>query len=508
MDYLFSKNLLTKDLLGQAVAESFNVLYADLNSIIPEYEQIKKIPERVARKNRIILFKEEKNEVIITTDNPNKEIISIVQEIFPDKKVTLAYSLTEDVNSVLKKYQKPLDTRFNKIISKSERIVPDILDEVFNDALVHRSSDIHFEPGEGSILVRFRVDGVLREAGKIPIKYYENILNRIKVESNLRIDEHLATQDGSFRHQNKDKNIDFRTSIVPTIKGEKIVLRIISAYTGSFSLSSLGLSTEQRKKIEKAARKPFGMIIVSGPTGSGKTTTLYGLLKEINNPDINITTIEDPVEYKLKGANQIQVNLQSGLTFSKGLRSIVRQDPDVILVGEIRDKETAEIAINAALTGHILFSTFHSNDASSVIPRLVDMGVEPFILSSTLEVIIAQRLVRKICEECRISVTKNIKEYEGVSASALSKFFPEEVTLYEGVGCSVCNYTGYNGRTAIFEFIDITPAIEDLILKNSSAKEIAKVARKEGSLTMFEDGVEKVKLGITTLEELIRVADF
>ncbi len=509
LGFLFSKNLITKDLLGQAIAESLNVFYADLNSIVPEFNQIKKVPERIAQKYRVVLFKEEKDKIVVTTDDLSEDILPIIQEIFPEKKISIAYSLKDDIDAVLKKYQKPLDTRFNNIIKKSDRVVPDILEEIFKDALSYYSSDIHFEPNEEYVLVRFRVDGVLKEAGKIPREYYENILNRIKVESNLRIDEHLKSQDGSFRYYNKEKGIDFRTSIIPTIKGEKIVLRIISAYTESFSLGALGLSFEQEKLIKETARKPFGMIVVAGPTGSGKTTTLYGLLKEINSPDINITTIEDPVEYKLSGANQIQVNYQSGLTFSKGLRSIVRQDPDVILVGEIRDIETAEIAVNAALTGHILFSTFHANDACSVIPRLIDMGVEPFILASTLEVIVAQRLIRKICEECRISIVRNIKNIEASKSEIFKKFFSENnITLYEGRGCDVCNYTGYRGRTAIFEFIKITPAIEDIILKRPSAKEINETARREGTISLFEDGIEKVKLGITTIEELMRVVDF
>lgn len=250
------------------------------------------------------------------------------------------------------------------------------------------------------------------------------------------------------------------------------------------------------------------MILVAGPTGSGKTTTLYGLLKLVNSPDVNITTIEDPVEYKVLGVNQIQINPQTNLTFAKGLRSIVRQDPDIILVGEIRDNETAEIAVNAALTGHLLYSTFHANDAATAIPRLLDMGIEPFLLASTLEVIVAQRLVRKICDHCKHSVTKSAGDFTTPQLkSSLSYFEGKSITLYEGKKCEMCGHTGYKGRTAIFEFIQITPEMQNLILRSPSTQEIWQLARKEGSKTLFEDGIEKVKAGVTTLEELLRVAE-
>ena len=406
-------------------------------------------------------------------------------------------------------YQKPLETRFSKIIESKGRVAPELLEEIFEDALVYNASDIHFEPRPTDVLVRFRVDSVLHEAGRIPKEYYENILNRIKVQSGLRIDEHFAAQDGSLRYEEKDGTVvDMRTSIVPTIEGEKVVLRVLAAYVQGFSLGDLGLTPAHQELLEQAAGKPFGMILVTGPTGSGKTTTLYALLKLINSPDVNITTIEDPVEYKVLGVNQIQVNPQTNLTFAKGLRSIVRQDPDIILVGEIRDEETAEIAVNAALTGHLLYSTFHANDAATAIPRLLDMGIEPFLLASTLEVVVAQRLVRKICEHCKHSVIKSSSDFNTPQLkSTLSYFEGKSITFYEGKKCETCGHTGYKGRTAIFEFIQITPEMQNLILHSPSTKEIWQLARKEGSRTLFEDGTEKVKAGVTTLEELLRVAE-
>jgi len=299
---------------------------------------------------------------------------------------------------------------------------------------------------------------------------------------------------------------DLRTSIVPTVEGEKVVLRVLASYVEGFALSDLGFTSKDEEILLSAAKKPFGMILVTGPTGSGKTTTLYGVLKVLNKPGVNITTIEDPVEYKVEGINQIQTNSQTDLTFAKGLRSIVRQDPDIILVGEIRDEETAEIAVNAALTGHLLLSTFHANDAATAIPRLLDMEVEPFLLASTLEVIIAQRLVRKICDSCRHSVSISKDELKNNYKNADKYLEGDNVTLYKGKGCDSCGGSGYKGRTAIFEFLPITPRMEELILKNPSTRDIWQLAKSEGARSLFEDGILKVKDGVTTLEELMRIA--
>lgn len=514
IEYLFQENLITKDLLGQAFAEFFKAPYADLNSTFPSLEQVQKIPEEIAKKYHAVIFSEEKNEIIITTDNPQDEnLLPELEKLFTDKKISVAYSLTEDIDASFIHYQKPLETRFSKIIESEERIAPELLEEIFDDALVFYASDIHFEPQQKKVLVRFRVDGVLHEAGRIPKKYYENILNRIKVQSGMRIDEHFTSQDGALHYKKNNVVVDLRTSIVPTIEGEKVVLRVLSAYVQGFSLGDLGLTSMHQKLLKQAAKKPFGMILVVGPTGSGKTTTLYALLKIVNTPDVNITTIEDPVEYKMLGINQIQINTQTNLTFAKGLRSIVRQDPDIILVGEIRDEETAEIAVNAALTGHLLYSTFHANDAATAIPRLLDMNIEPFLLASTLDLIVAQRLVRKICDNCRHSVVKTDRDFNTSQLKSTFAYFSisggkeKSITLYEGKKCEACNYTGYKGQTAIFEFIQITPEMQNIMLHSPSTKEIWQLAREQGSKTLFEDGIEKVKSGITTIEELLRVAE-
>src|SRR3989338_2188823 len=506
IDYLITEQLISFDLLGQALAEFFKVPYADLNSNIPPAAKVLKIPENIARKHRLVLFSQEAKSVIIASDDPtNKEILKEVEKIFPNKKITLAYSLPQDIDNIFVNYRQPLSTRFAQIIKMQTRVAPEILEEIFEDAVLYRASDIHFEPQAMEVIIRFRIDGVLQEAGRIKKGYYENILNRIKVQAHLRTDEHLAAQDGSIHFVKNERIIDFRVSIIPIIEGEKIVMRLLSEYVKAFALADLGLNALHQKLIKEASQKPFGMILVTGPTGASKTTTLYAVLKILNHIDINITTIEDPIEYRIAGLNQIQVNLQTNLTFAKGLRSIVRQDPDVILVGEIRDNETAEIAVNAALTGHLLLSTFHANDAATAIPRLLDMGIEPFLLASTMEVLIAQRLVRKVCQSCRHSYSVSLTELSKTFPLA-QRYFSKNNTIYKGKGCNVCNQTGYKGRVAIFEFITITPKMKELILTNPYTQRIWELATKEGAQTLFEDGLIKVKQGETTIEELLRVA--
>lgn len=508
VDYLLAEHLLTKDILGQAIGEFFNVPYVELSARQTSHEQNLKIPEESAKKLRVVLFEENEKNVTIATDNPTKkeEIEAEFAEIFKDKQINVAFSFPDDIDAGIVQSQKSLETRFSKIIASQTRVAPEIIDEIIEDALASHTSDIHFEPQEKEVVIRFRIDGVLHEVGRIPKINYENILNRIKVLSHLRVDEHFSSQDGSMRYSREEGNVDLRVSIIPTIDGEKVVIRMLAVYVQGLTLTDLGISTQDQELLMRAAKKPFGMVLVVGPTGSGKSTTLYSILKNFSNSEVNITTIEDPVEYKIAGANQIQVNDQTNLTFAKGLRSIVRQDPDIILVGEIRDTETAEIAVNAALTGHLLFSTFHANDAATGIPRLLDMGVEPFLLASMLQLVAAQRLVRKVCEQCRYSEEVEISEIAKILPDAEKYFGSGKITLFKGKGCNACGNKGYSGRTAIFEFIYNSPDMQELILKNPSTKEIWEYAAKQGSKPLFDDGIEKVKKGLTTIEELLRVA--
>ncbi len=506
-DYLITEGIMTRDLIGQAIAEHFKVPYADLNSQVPDRTLFDKIPEEIARKYRLVAFKDDGKTLFITTDDPTqKDLDKVIAKQLKDRHGTVMYSLTEDVDGIFLRYQHPLETRFSKIIQGNKRVAPEIIDEIISDALAFKASDVHLEPGVDTVMIRFRVDGVLKEAGRLPRTFYDNIVNRVKVQARLRIDEHNLSQDGSIRHLTKEgRAVDLRVSVMPTVDGEKIAIRVLGEYIRDFTLSDLGLSEEDEKILQEAALLPFGMILVTGPTGSGKSTTLYAVLKLLNSPQINITTIEDPVEYKIAGVNQIQVNEGTNLTFARGLRSIVRQDPDVILVGEIRDTETAEIAVNAALTGHLLLSTFHANDASTAIPRLLDMGIEPFLLASTLEVVVAQRLVRRICDHCRYSVTITREKILAENKGLENIFKNKTYTLYAGKGCEACGGTGYSGRVALFEFIRISKAMEALILEHPSAEQVWTLAEKEGSRTMFSDGVEKVLAGETTIDELLRV---
>jgi type II secretory ATPase GspE/PulE/Tfp pilus assembly ATPase PilB-like protein len=506
-EYLLNEELINKDILGQALAESFSIPYSNIRVNAPTQEQILLIPEDKAKKFHIIFVSEDKEGVIIATDDPAQEGLSAeLKQLFPDKKVKISFALEEDIESFFTVYTKGLETEFARIIENKGQIAPEIVDQIFEDALLLRVSDIHFEPQERETIVRFRIDGVLQEAGRIPKQYYDNILNRIKVQAKLRIDEHFSPQDGAIRfsHNEEDHKVDLRVSIVPTLNGEKIVIRILSSYVRDLTLTNIGLSEDLQKQILVSSKKPFGMILVTGPTGSGKTTTLYSLIKNLNTKQVNITTIEDPVEYKIEGINQIQTNSQTKLTFAQGLRSIARQDPDVIFVGEIRDGETADIAVNAALTGHLLLSSFHANNAATAIPRFIDMGIEPFLLGSTLELIIAQRLVRKVCDSCKFGYSM-IKTDLNTYDPEVIQYLNKTQNLYKGKGCPVCSHTGYNGRIGVFEYIHMSPELQDLISKSPSTKEVNELVKKQGFKTMFEDGIEKVKLGVTTIDELLRV---
>lgn len=504
--HLIQQQILTKNLLGQALAESYTLPFIDLGAHAPQKTDIH-LPENIARENRVVIAKVQDDTILLATDRPdlvkNKEVLAAL----PGKRAKLAYTLPEYIEEQLSVTSQPLDTRFSKIIEEGNRVAPEIVDEIIKDALLFRASDIHFEPMAEYVQVRFRVDGNLRDAGHVPKEYYDNVLNRIKVASGMRIDEHFTSQDGSIRHQTTKNHVtDLRVSLIPTVEGEKIVMRVLGSYVQNFELSDIGLDDEHRRLLELYAAKPFGMILTVGPTGSGKTTTLYSLLKLLNKPNVNITTIEDPVEYKVAGANQIQVNQQANMTFARGLRSIVRQDPDIILVGEIRDQETAEISVNAALTGHLLLSTFHANDAATAMPRLVDMGIEPFLLASTLQVVIAQRLVRGICPNCRVSVSvaEAAKSLPHTTFD-VARYFKANDNLYMGKGCHVCNGSGYVGRSALYEIIEVTPEMQDLLIKSPSTREIEQLARKQGSRSMFDDGIAKAKRGTTTLAEVLRV---
>ena len=394
-----------------------------------------------------------------------------------------------------------------KELSRGTNIsIINIIDKIIQHAFSINSSDIHIDPLDKSVRVRFRIDGVLEDLYSFPKEIHSEIISRIKVLSNLRTDEHYTAQDGRFRNLISDSgSVDVRVSIIPTYHGENAVLRLLADNTEQFSLETLGFSEEDQKKITHAIKNPTGMILVTGPTGSGKTTTLYALIKMLNKPDVSIITIEDPIEYAIEGVEQIQVNSRTGLTFATGLRSILRQDPNIIMVGEIRDTETAGIAVNTALTGHLLLSTLHTNDAATTLPRLLDMKIEPFLVASTISIAIGQRLVRKICNNCKEE--KNMTEEE---LYHLQETFPKEIfdknkKFFEGKGCAMCNGSGYLGRTVINEVLVANDEIRSAILLKASAAEIKQIAIKNGMTAMLLDGIKKAEKGITTIQEILRV---
>lgn len=507
IDALLQNGLLTRDLLGSAIAEYFRVGYIDLQEETPPSKTVQEIPESIAKQFLIVLVRSTPTDALITCANPSMAGLGeTLRQLFPGRNVKLAFSFADDITAQFASYRKELQTRFSEIINAQQRVAPEIIQQIIADGLSLHASDIHFEPQDGETVVRFRIDGVLQEAGRLPKETYENIVNRIKVQAHLRIDEHFTSQDGAIRFSFEKIYADMRVSIVPTLDGEKIVIRVLSEYVKNLSFHDLGLSKHDEELLSAASHKPFGMIVIAGPTGSGKSTTLYAMLKMLNKPTVNITTIEDPVEYKIKGINQIQVNNATNLTFAKGLKTIVRQDPDIILVGEVRDLETTEIAVNASLTGHLLFTTFHANDAATAIPRLLDMGVEPFLLSSTLELLVAQRLVRRLCTSCRFSKEVTVSQL-GPHSQLLARYFTSPVIrVYEAKGCAVCNYTGFKGRIAIYEMIQITSQMQDLIVQKPKTADIWALARQQGSRSLFEDGLLKVSSGVTSLSELLRIA--
>lgn len=507
VQYLIDSELLSRELVGEAIAEAFNTSFTNLDINTPSSEMIQKIPEEFARGNMVVLLYENEKSLTFATSEIDRlaKLQSELEGVFPNKTIEVTYGFPEDIEDLFNVYKSSLEQRLNKIIGEKLIAAPDAFVEIISEAIDQNASDIHFEPQEEVVSIRFRIDGVLQKVGNTNKKLFDNVLNIVKVLANIRIDEHYKAQDGAIRVENKGLPIDLRVSIAPTIHGQNVVIRILSQYIRDLGLSELGLSKEDQGRLENAYKKPFGMILTVGPTGSGKTTTLYSVIKILNKPGVNITTIEDPVEYKIAGVNQIQVNKEVEITFANGLRTIVRQDPNVILVGEIRDNETSEIAINAALTGHLLLSTFHANDASTVIPRLIDMGAEPFLLSSTLNLIVAQRLARRICTSCRYSYEISIEELSKTIDHPEHYFDDEQVTLYKGKGCSVCNGSGYKGRIGIYEMIDVKGELQEIILSNPSNTQIKEVAKREGSKTFFEDGIDKVNNGVISLEELIRV---
>jgi len=522
-DIILGKDLITDENLGKEIADIIKTSFVRLSEVSIPQEILKIIPEVVAKKQKIIAFKKDKEGLHLAMANPHD--LEVVD--FTKKKtglpVIIYYATQKDINNALAFYKKDIQMAFDEIVNENvkkitgnnhaEPSIIKIVDIIMDYAYENKASDIHIEPQENQTLVRFRIDGILHDIIKLPFDLHEMIVSRIKVMAGLRIDEHYSPQDGKLQFKSDQELVDIRTSIVPITSGEKIVMRLLSARSRQYALDDLGINDTDLNKIRNAYTKPYGMILATGPTGSGKTTTLYTILKLLNKREINMMTIEDPVEYDIEGVNQIQVNPKASLNFASGLRSIVRQDPDIVLVGEIRDEETADIAINSAMTGHLVLSTLHTNNAATAIPRLFDMKVEPYLVASTVNVIIGQRLVRKICGKCRVSLEIKSDEKKsnpltaGLSKALLDRLFNKKTTIriYYGKGCQVCHNTGYEGRVGIFEVLEVNNEIRKAIVEKKDAGVLAVLAEKEGMIPMIEDGIEKVKNGVTTIEEVIRV---
>jgi type IV pilus assembly protein PilB len=517
---LIDKDAIKDEQLGQLVAESIGCGFVNLRNEKINEDILKQVPELVARNRGVIAYGELKEKILVgMTDPEDMEIRQALEKRF-GRPVAARYITASDLTLALSKYKSNIKDELDELIKSfftaggedKEFGMQKLLDLIINYGVDNKASDIHLEPRENELAVRYRIDGVMHNALKIEKKFMDPLIARIKILSKMRTDEHRSAQDGKFRHHSNVEDLDIRVSIVPITGGENVVMRLLSSIVHQMSLNTLGLSTADLEKIRKTMLNPHGMLLVTGPTGSGKTTTIYEIIKILNTEQVHIATIEDPVEYAIEGVSQIQVNLRTNLTFAQGLRAIVRQDPDIIMVGEIRDQETAEIAINSAMTGHLVLSTMHTNDSPTAIVRLIDMEIEPYLISSTVNLIIAQRLIRLICERCRYSYPANedidlinripgVKEYL-MKASGKEM---EKITFYKGAGCKNCAGTGFKNRVGIYEVLEITQNIKDLIIAKASSGEIMEAARKDKMTTMMEDGIGKILIGATTLSEVLRV---
>lgn len=517
-DALIEKDVITDENLGVLIADFLKLPFIVLSKISIPQEAFRIIPERIARKYKVIPFARDTAGIKIAMADPADGLIQEMIRRKTGQNVSVHLATERDIYNKLWIYRKDLQKTFDVLVTEqvqtagksvsTEVPIAKIVTLIINYAYQDRASDIHIEPEEKDTLVRFRIDGILRDVLFLPKKLHDQIVTRIKVLSSLRTDEHYTPQDGKLRISLDEEDLDIRVSILPIVNGEKIVMRLLASHFRQFSLVDLGMNKVDLAKVNKGFAKSFGMVLSTGPTGSGKSTSIYAILKIINTREKNITTIEDPVEYRLKGINQIQTNVKTDLTFANGLRSILRQDPNIIFVGEIRDSETAGIAVNAALTGHLVLSTLHTNDAATALPRLTDMNIEPFLVASTVNVIIAQRLVRKICEMCKSSSdVKDEQLLQNLPVEAVKKHFgtKKDIRIYKGLGCEVCHFTGYSGRLGVFEVLEVTNAIRQLITNKEDADVILKQAIAEGMTTMLDDGLTKVISGVTTIEEVLRV---
>ncbi len=540
---LVEKGKVTEEGYAKAYAAVLHMPYVNLREVTIDKKTLDIIPESTAREHLIIAYEQDEDSLKLAMADPSdRQIVEFIHKKV-DKRLDISLATSASIREALSKYQGTLEADLQQVIAEAKNLsatvqttgasgdlskvaedlpIIKIADSILRHAIMKDASDIHIEPTETTVVVRYRMDGMLHDMMVLPKTVLAGVVARIKILANLKIDEHRLPQDGRFKLESDDYNVAFRVSTLPVFDGEKIVMRLLDESGKGVALDDMKLSRKNLAMFKDNIAKPNGMILVTGPTGSGKTTTLYAVLRELNTADVNISTIEDPIEYRMQRVNQTQVQPKIGLTFSNGLRALVRQDPDIIMVGEIRDEETASLAVNAALTGHLVLSTLHTNSASGAVPRLMDMKIEPFLIASTANIIIAQRLVRTLCTACRkqTAIDQTMKDSladivdldrmllllqeEGVIESAEASW--EKVPLFQAVGCDKC-HDGYRGRIGIYEMLEMTPSLQKLLTANVTSDALEAAAKEEQKMvTMLEDGVMKVVQGITSVEEVLRVA--
>ena len=510
--------------MAAALGKQLNVPFITLSHYEIDRQVLESIPESIVRKYKIVPVDKTGDTLTIALSDPSNIYLLDELRLLTKCQIIPVISFESDIAEAISRYYSRDEDNFEEmlkditdqemeVIKEEEEIEEDdtdlavevndapviqLVNLIITEAIKAKASDIHVEPYEKSLRLRYRIDGVLQEMTPPPKKFQNAIISRIKILSELDIAERRLPQDGRFKVRIQNRPIDFRVSVCPTAFGEKVVMRILDQSILMLGLSDLGFEPDALKKFEAQIRQPWGMMLVTGPTGSGKSTTLYSALSTINDPRKNIITIEDPIEYQLKGINQVQAKPEIGLTFAEGLRSFLRQDPDIIMVGEVRDLETAEIAVKAALTGHLVLSTLHTNDAPSSINRLTNMGVEPFLVTASINMVVAQRLVRRICENC-----KEVYKPSADLMTVLNVQDSKEIKIYKGSGCDRCRMTGYKGRIALYEVLLVSDKMRDMIIEGISSSNMKKVAIEEGMETLRQSGTKKVLEGLTTPEEVL-----
>lgn len=522
-------NMVPDEKIVQAKAQLYNIPYVDMATLPVAPEALAVLSQEVAERFNVFpigIDKKEKTFSLAMADPMDLSTIEFIEQktglhvkAFAAEKdkindfIQTRYTttLTQEVTEALKEAEpekselKTIETSKGGFIREEK--IAEIVSQVLDFAIKSRASDVHIEPQEKATRVRYRIDGILQEKLTVPRALHDSLVSRIKILSDMKIDEKRIPQDGRFNFKGSEEEVDLRISSLPTTWGEKIVMRLLKKSGGVPELQELGLRGRGLKNLQDSILRPHGIILICGPTGSGKTTTLYSVISKLNTPKVNIVTLEDPIEYKIPGVNQVQINPGVGLTFASGLRSFLRQDPNIVLVGEIRDRETADLAIQASLTGHLVFSTLHTNDASGALPRLLDMGAEPYLLASSMTCIVAQRVARKIHEDCKEAYVPDPKVIADMKGILGDLWQPQgEPKLYKGKGDADCGNSGYYGRVGIFEVLPVTEKVGKLILERAGSSQIEKQAKEEGMITLKQDGYLKVAEGTTTVEEILRVA--